>query len=562
MKWRLACALFLFCASITLSTHATTVSESPSVTIPDDDTDGVERTLTVTSSGAIADINVSVEIEHGWLADITITLTHDDTGTSITLLEQAGINDESGDALGCGLDDIDVTFDDETASKNQTECEDSDSFMYGADGTLEYDSGDFTTPSYLDACISVDYQCNATTSYGISGTFVPNDSTGDSLDEFYGEDSNGDWTLKVTDTVSSDEGTLVSWSIDFSDENCGNGTVEGVEECDDGNTDSNDGCSALCATTVDNDSDGYYDDVDCDDTDDTINPGEEEICGDAGSVDEDCDGQAVEFYVWYEDSDSDDYGNLSSTDNDCDQPTGYVSESGDCNDSNSAINPDATEVEDGVDNDCDGTTDEGTDAYDDDGDGYTENDGDCDDTDSSVYPDATEVCDNVDNDCDGTVDDNPTDGTTFYFDGDGDDYGTSSITVDSCDSTLSGYVTNDEDCDDSEDSVYPNAEELCDDMDNDCNDVVDERCTPTEDNDGTGDDDDDDGDDDDDDGSSGSTNAGTTNSSGYSSTNPIKSDVVSGGCQLGQNQKSSAFPALLAMILLSLALTRLKHETH
>jgi cysteine-rich repeat protein len=54
---------------------------------------------------------------------------------------------------------------------------------------------------------------------------------------------------------------------------CGDGVVEGLEECDDGNTASGDGCSAhctlessteLCADGMDNDLDGQ---VDCADSD-------------------------------------------------------------------------------------------------------------------------------------------------------------------------------------------------------------------------------------------------------------------------------------------------------
>ncbi len=78
----------------------------------------------------------------------------------------------------------------------------------------------------------------------------------------------------------------------------------------------------------------------------------------------------------------------------------------DCDDNDPAVHPDAPEqpLPNGVDDDCDGTVDEGTVAYDDDGDGLSENDGDCDDDDPAVHPGATEQPDCRDQDCDGTID--------------------------------------------------------------------------------------------------------------------------------------------------------------
>ena len=51
-------------------------------------------------------------------------------------------------------------------------------------------------------------------------------------------------------------------------------------------------------------------------------------------------------------------------------------------------------------------TDCGCDDCDNDNDGVTIAQGDCDDSNGAVHPGATEVCDGVDNDCDGAVDEN------------------------------------------------------------------------------------------------------------------------------------------------------------
>ncbi|WP_282135464.1 MopE-related protein [Seonamhaeicola maritimus] len=66
--------------------------------------------------------------------------------------------------------------------------------------------------------------------------------------------------------------------------------------------------------------------------------------------------------------------------------------------------------------------------------------------------------------------------TRVYLDSDGDGFGDVTNSLHVCCDAPSDYVTNSDDCDDSEESIYPGAEELCDGLDNDCDGVVDENC--------------------------------------------------------------------------------------
>lgn len=271
--------------------------------------------------------------------------------------------------------------------------------------------------------------------------------------------------------------------------------------------------SAEGESACENPNPDLYTDIagDCNDQNPQINSAAIESCN---NVDDNCDGQVDEENAqgsqsWVFDGDGDRYIALNAaTRFFCPGfeeigfiPTNQQMGAIDCDDENIAIHPDAPELCNLLDDDCDGLVDDddlGIEAasqsvwyLDFDGDGYgnpddpnpelscvmplgrVDNALDCNDNADFQNPGLPEVCSGRDDNCNGLIDDeDPTVDVNSFFpwfvDGDGDGFGRLGSTVLSQCSQPVGYAQGDDDCNDFDPSVHPLANEVCDGIDNDC----------------------------------------------------------------------------------------------
>ncbi len=197
---------------------------------------------------------------------------------------------------------------------------------------------------------------------------------------------------------------------------------------------------------IDNDGDGFGSDAstvdtcivvaptgfvanadDCNDNDASINPSAQEICD---NIDNNCNGllnDGLIYNTYFQDNDGDGFGNLAVALDTClaAAPAGFVANSADCDDLDAAVNPNAAETCDAIDNNCDGLINEGLTYF------------------------------------------------TYFIDADDDGFGVSLVAIDTClDVAPLGFVANTDDCDDENAFINPDSEDIPDNgIDEDCSGV-------------------------------------------------------------------------------------------
>jgi len=141
------------CSDFTSTNVPVTIGTTANVT--------VNSTLNVPTTGVLSDVNVSVTINHTYVNDLTVTLISP-SGTQIQLVTRPCVQEPN--------QNIAATFD---------------------------NSG-------------IPLVC-ATTSPAISGTIIPSQA----LSTLNGQAMNGNWTLRILDSVNLDGGTLTGWSLNL-----------------------------------------------------------------------------------------------------------------------------------------------------------------------------------------------------------------------------------------------------------------------------------------------------------------------------------------------------------
>ncbi len=151
-----------------------TYDSAPSSAIPDNDPTGISDTISVSHGGTVGDIVVLLNIEHTYMNDLIVTLTHESTNTSIELMSRP-LNSLN---TSCATNDFNGRLDDSASLNINNSC-----------APVQMSTDD---PAYPDPVFFQPYQA---------------------LGAFDGESLSGNWTLTVSDNAGADTGTLNNWGM-------------------------------------------------------------------------------------------------------------------------------------------------------------------------------------------------------------------------------------------------------------------------------------------------------------------------------------------------------------
>lgn len=151
--------------------------------IPDNTPSGYVSTVTITDSEVIEDAKFSIEgLNHSWIGDLIITISHSTSGKSATLMHRVGSTsnpNSTGDSS-----DVNGTY--------MFQDGNSSIWSEAANGDTDY----VVTPGLYDAS-------------GVNETAVSLNAL------FGGELTNGDWTFAISDNNATQTGSFVQTSVEF-----------------------------------------------------------------------------------------------------------------------------------------------------------------------------------------------------------------------------------------------------------------------------------------------------------------------------------------------------------
>lgn len=164
---------------------------NPNLAIPDGGGTGnpATHTINVPDNFIIGEVEVRTTITHTWVGDLIVRVQHGTT--NISIVDRPGY---TSSGFGCSADNFNnIHLDDDGTSPIETQC-----------------VNNLTSPP----------------------RYIPNQA----LSAFDGQNANGSWTIRVSDSVTADTGTLNSWTIILYPQGAGpcSGGCTSNSQCDDG----------------------------------------------------------------------------------------------------------------------------------------------------------------------------------------------------------------------------------------------------------------------------------------------------------------------------------------